>query len=146
MEYRKAAPLDISALIMLLVSAHQETELEVSPINSEKAISTISDVIHRGVSFVAVTDNNTIAGSIGGGTISDWWSTKPVLSDYWFYVPKEHRNSDIAMQLVKRFIEAGKEAKVSIQLGHILSGDVDRKDHLFERLGFIKAGSTFLEK
>ena len=38
-----------------------------------------------------------------------------------------------------------KVAKLKIRLGHIFSGDLERKDKLFTRMGFIKAGSVFVE-
>jgi len=146
MEIRKAGALDISPLIFFLLNMHKETEIKVAPIDSEKVVSEISNVIHRGVAFVAVTDDNNLAGSIGGGTGFDWWSTQPFLADNWFYVAPEHRKSSIAIRLVKKFIETGKEANVPVRLGHIFSGDVDRKDKFYEHLGFIKAGTVFVEK
>ena len=146
MEIRKAGALDISPLIFFLLNMHKETEIKVAPIDSEKVVSEISNVIHRGVAFVAVTDDNNLAGSIGGGTGFDWWSTQPCLADNWFYVAPEHRKSSIAIRLVKKFIETGKEANVPVRLGHIFSGDLDRKDKFYEHLGFIKAGTVFVEK
>ena len=146
MEIRKAGALDISPLIFFLLNMHKETEIKVAPIDSEKVVSEISNVIHRGVAFVAVTDDNNLAGSIGGGTGFDWWSTQPFLADNWLYVAPEHRKSSIAIRLVKKFIETGKEANVPVRLGHIFSGDLDRKDKFYEHLGFIKAGTVFVEK
>jgi len=146
MEIRKAGALDISPLIFFLLNMHKETEIKVAPIDSEKVVSEISNVIHRGVAFVAVTEDNNLAGSIGGGTGFDWWSTQPFLADNWFYVAPEHRKSSIAIRLVKKFIETGKEANVPVRLGHIFSGDLDRKDKFYEHLGFIKAGTVFVEK
>jgi hypothetical protein len=37
------------------------------------------------------------------------------------------------------------DAKLPVRLGHVFSGDLDRKDKFFERLGMIKAGSVFVE-
>jgi len=34
---------------------------------------------------------------------------------------------------------------MKIRLGHLFSGDIDRKDKFFKRLGFAKAGSIFVE-
>ena len=50
------------------------------------------------------------------------------------------------MLLVKNFIKLAKEAKLTVRLGHVFSGDVERKDKFFERLGLIKAGSVYVEK
>ena len=48
--------------------------------------------------------------------------------------------------LAKNFINHAKSVKLSIRLGHVFSGDIERKDKFFERLGFVKAGSLFVEK
>ena len=34
---------------------------------------------------------------------------------------------------------------MKIRLGHIFSGDVNRKDKFYERLGLVKAGSIYVE-
>ena len=52
---------------------------------------------------------------------------------------------NIAKNLITDFIKIGKEAKLKIRLGHIFSGDLERKDKFYERLGLVKAGSTYVE-
>ena len=89
---------------------------------------------------------NEITGSIGGITTSDWWSSEPLLSDVWFYVSPLHRKSRSALILIKTFIKIAKDAKLKIRLGHIYSGDIERKDKFYEKLGLVKAGSTYVEK
>ena len=48
--------------------------------------------------------------------------------------------------LVKNFVNFAKSVKMSVRLGHVFSGDIERKDKFFERLGFKKAGSVYVEK
>ena len=141
---RKASVLDISAITYMLNTMHKETELYVSTINTFKMVNKINEIIHTGIVLVAIQDNKLV-GSIGGTTSSDWWSEEKHLSDLWFYVYKDARKSDIAKNLITDFIKIGKEAKLKIRLGHIFSGDVDRKDKFYERLGLVKAGSTYVE-
>ena len=141
---RKASVLDISAIIYMLNTMHKETEINVSTINSFKLVNKVNEIIHTGIVLVAIQDNKLV-GSIGGTTSSDWWSEEKHLSDLWFYVYKDARKSDIAKNLITDFIKIGKEAKLKIRLGHIFSGDVDRKDKFYERLGLVKAGSTYVE-
>jgi GNAT superfamily N-acetyltransferase len=141
---RKASVLDISAITYMLNTMHKETELNVSTINTFKLVNKINEIIHTGIVLVAIQDNKLV-GSIGGTTSSDWWSEEKHLSDLWFYVYKDARKSGIAKNLITDFIKIGKEAKVKIRLGHIFSGDVDRKDKFYERLGLVKAGSTYVE-
>ena len=96
--------------------------------------------------LVAVEDGR-IVGTIGGRQGLDWWSDEKYFGDLWFYVLKEARSSRTAISLVKRFVKEIKNLSpdIKIRLGHVFSGDCDRKDKFFERLGFKKAGSVFME-
>jgi len=141
---RKANALDISAITYMLSVMHKETELYVPTINSYKLVDKVNNIIHNGMVLVA-TEGNQLQGSIGGTISTDWWSDEQYLSDLWFYVYKDHRKSNIAKNLIADFIKIGKEAKMKIRLGHIFSGDLDRKDKFYERLGLVKAGSTYVE-
>ena len=104
----------------------------------------ICAAIGKGVVYIA-TEKNKLLGSIGGMSTSDWWSTDEYLADLWFYVFPEHRKSSIAIKLVKNFINYGKEVKLKIKLGNVYSGDIKRKDDFFNSLGFVKAGSLYME-
>ena len=141
---RKANALDISAITYMLSVMHKETELYVPTINSHKLVNKVNDIIHSGIVLVA-TEQNQLLGSIGGTIGTDWWSDEQYLSDLWFYVYKDHRKSNIAKNMIVDFIKIGKEANMKIRLGHIFSGDLDRKDKFYERLGLVKAGSTYVE-
>ena len=118
--------------------------MSVAPINPEKLIGAINTAIHRGVVLLAEVKNK-IVGSIGGMAGSDWWSDEMHLSDMWFYVLPDSRNSSVAIKLVKSFIKIGNEANMKIKLGHVYSGDFERKDKFFGRLGLVKAGSLYTE-
>ena len=141
---RLATVEDLSDLYMMLQVMHSETIDGTSPIDSEKLTSAINNALHRGVVVVAEIDNK-IVGSIGGMETSDWWSDKLYLADLWFFVYKEHRKSRAALRLVRSFLEIGRDAKMSVKLGHIYSGDIDRKDNFYERLGMAKVGSLYME-
>ena len=141
---RKATVLDISSLIFMLSKMHEETELNVPTINSNKLVSKINDILHNGIILVEV-ENNKILGSIGGMVCTAWWSDEKYLADCWFYVFPEARKSNIAKSLANDFLTIAKQAKMKARLGHIFSGDVDRKDNFFKSLGLVKAGSVFME-
>jgi|TARA_X000001382_G_scaffold91357_2_gene65900 L-amino acid N-acyltransferase YncA len=141
---RKATVLDISALVLMLDTMHKETEIEVPKINTVKLVDKINQLIHTGLVLVSVKDNK-IQGSIAGLMSQDWWSEEKYIADAWFYVFKDQRKSDVAKNLLQDYIKMSKDAKVKIRLGHIFSGDLERKDNLFKRLGFVKAGSIFVE-
>tara|TARA_R100000655_G_scaffold103942_1_gene150711 strand:+ start:207 stop:644 length:438 start_codon:yes stop_codon:yes gene_type:complete len=144
MRIRKAEQTDVSELYNMLTDMHSQTVMPVSPMKKDKVMNMIILAITRGVVYVA-TEKNKILGSIGGMSTSDWWSTDEYLGDLWFYVFPEHRKSNIAIKLVKTFINYGKEVKLKIKLGSVYSGDLRRKDNFFNRLGFVKAGSLYLE-
>jgi|TARA_R110002110_G_scaffold156032_1_gene350827 GNAT superfamily N-acetyltransferase len=144
MELRRATPFDVSKVFNLLKQMHSETEIRVSPINTKKLLDTINSAIHDGVVLLAEIKGKVV-GSIGGMLGSDWWSSEEYLGDYWFYVRPESRNSKIAIKLVKAFIKIGNEASVIVKLGHVYSGDIERKDSFFKRLGLVKAGSLYTE-
>ena len=141
---RRATVIDISALVIMLNQMHKETEIEVPKINTLKLINKINDLVHNGLVFVSIKDNK-IQGSIAGQICQDWWSDEKYVGDVWFYVFKEQRNSDVAKKLLQTYIKTAKDVKLKIRLGHIFSGDLQRKDKFFERLGFVKAGSIFVE-
>jgi GNAT superfamily N-acetyltransferase len=141
---RLATVEDLSELYMMLQVMHSETIDGTSPIDSEKLTSAINNALHRGVVVVAEIDNK-IVGSIGGMETSDWWSSEIYLADLFFFVYNENRQSKIAVKLIKSFMEIGKKANMKMKLGHVYSGDGDRKDKFYERLGFVKAGSLYTE-
>ena len=141
---RRATILDISALALMLNTMHKETDIEVPKINTNKLITKINELIHNGLVFVSIKDDK-IQGSIGGLISQDWWSEEKYIADAWFYVFKDQRKSDVAKNLLQSYIKSAKDAKLKIRLGHIFSGDLDRKDNFFKRLGFVKAGSIFVE-
>ena len=141
---RLATVEDISEIYMMLNVMHSETIEGTSPIDSEKLTSAINNALHKGV--VIVFDvNGKIAGSIAGVETSDWWSSEKYLADMWFFVYKEHRRSNIAAKLIKSFMRVAKEAQFKIKLGHVYSGDGERKDKFYERLGLSKVGSLYTE-
>ena len=141
---RRANVLDISALIFMLNEMHKQTEVEVPKINTHKLIERVNELLHQGVVLVAL-EGNKIVGSIGGKVTTDWWADEKYLSDLWFYVYPEHRKSTYAKNLCIDFIKIAKDAKLKTRLGHIFSGDLDRKDKFFSKLGMKKVGSTYME-
>mgnify|MGYP003632450564 FL=1 len=144
MQVRRAVANDISALYAMLKEMHSNTKLDIAPIDDYKLLNKINELIHKGLVLVSYKENE-ITGSIAGITTSDWWSIDPLLSDVWFYVSPLHRKSRSALILIKAFIKIAKDAKLKIRLGHIYSGDIERKDKFYEKLGLVKAGSTYVE-
>ena len=141
---RRATLLDVSAIIFLLQMMHKETEIETPKINTAKMLDRINMLLHKGVVLVAEKDK-LIVGTIAGQVSQDWWTDEQHLADAWYYVAKDYRKSIIGKKLLQDFIKIAKEAKVKLRLGHIFSGDIKRKDKFYERMGFVKAGSVYME-
>ena len=144
MKIRRATEKDIKSIFEMLVIMHKQTEIKLSPINAEKLFNTINVTLEKGIVLVAEVKNK-IVGSIAGVISSDWWSEQECLRDLWFYVSPENRKSRVAIKLVKSFIKIGNSAKLKIKLGHVFSGDIERKDKFFQHLGLTKAGSLYVE-
>jgi GNAT superfamily N-acetyltransferase len=143
MQVRQATVLDSSFILSMLVKMHEESEFKLGPIDPKKFSQSVLSVINDGICFVAIDDDKFL-GSIGGVYSSEWWTNETILGDIWFYVHKEHRNTTAAIELMKKFIEAGDG--MNIKLGHVYNGDLDRKDKFYERLGLVKAGSTYIKE
>ena len=141
---RRATLLDVSAIIFLLQMMHKETEIETPKINTAKMLDRINMLLHKGVVLVAEKDK-LIVGTIAGQVSQDWWTDEQHLADTWYYVRKDYRKSLIAKKLLQDFIKIAKEAKLKLRVGHIFSGDIKRKDKFYERMGFVKAGSVYME-
>ena len=141
MQVHNATLLDISSILDLLSDMHQEAELD--NVNWIKVTHIVTDCIANGLVFLAVTDEGDLAGSIGGAVSTEWNADTPLLGDYWFFVRPEHRASPAAFKLVKAWKEVAKKNDLEIKMGHVLGSDMDRKDQMFEKLGFEKLGSMY---
>jgi len=140
-QVHNATLLDISSMLDLLASMHQEAELE--DVNWIKVAHIVTDCIAHGLVLIAVTDEGDLAGSIGGAVSTEWYADTPLLGDYWFYVRPEHRSTPAAFKLVKEWKEIANKGDLEIKMGHVLGEDIERKDKMFEKLGFEKLGSMY---
>ena len=141
---RLATVEDISEIYMMLMVMHSGTVDGTSPVDSEKLTAAINTTLHKGIVIVFDVDGK-IAGSIAGLEGSDWWSSKKYLFDMWFFVYKKHKKSNIAVKLIKSFMQVAKKSEFKVKLGHVYSGDGERKDNFYERLGLCKVGSMYTE-
>ena len=143
MKIKRASPVDISSLYVMLYQMHDETAIKPAPIVSEILINKITEAIYKGVVFITHNEKE-ITGSVGGMTGSDWWSDKPFLGELWFYVKPDYRKSSAAFMLMKEFLKISDENKIPVRMGHIYSGDMDRKDNFYEHFKLKKAGSMYV--
>ena len=146
MNIRRANLDDAFIILLLLKEMHEGTVISIPNIKLECLARKVDNVIKNGIVFVTYNNEGFITGSIGGIYANDWWSDEKHLSDLWFFVSKNYRKSRAGLMLVKNFINYSKSVNIPVRLGHVFSGDIERKDKFFERLGFVKAGSLFVEK
>lgn len=144
MSLRIATPSDATELIDMIVTMHTEAKFPIPPLDMDKVSGAISKAIQTGIVLVATKDKKII-GSIGGIVAEDWFSKNKVLGDLWFYVNKEERSSNTAVFLIKHFISAAKKAKLTVRLGHVYFGDLERKDKFYKKLGLTLIGQTYSE-
>ena len=146
MNIRRANLDDAFIILLLLKEMHEGTVISIPNIKLECLARKVDNVIKNGIVFVTYNNEGFITGSIGGIYANDWWSDEKHLSDLLFFVSKNYRKSRSALMLVKNFVNFAKSVRMSVRLGHVFSGDIERKDKFFERLGFKKAGSVYVEK
>ena len=118
--------------------------VDIPKINTGKLVHKINELLHTGIILVAV-DGEKVIGSISGQKNKDWWSDEDYIGDLWYYVMKDYRKSDVAKKLLNHFVKIVKEVKLQLRLGHVFSGDVVRKDKFYERQGFSRVGSIYIE-
>ena len=140
MKIRHATLLDTSSLLVMLNTMHQEPEHELDQVDWVKVTHTVVECIGKNFVLIAETDEAQFAGSIGGAISTEWYSSTPLLGDYWYYVLPEHRASPAAFQLMKQY---EKLTELNVKVGHVMGEDIDRKDNMFEKLGFFKSGSLY---
>ena len=141
---RLATVQDLSELYVMFQVMHSEAIDGTSSIDSEKLTATLNATLHRGVVVVYEVDG-FIVGAIGGMETSDWWSSDIYIADLFFFVYEEHRKSKIAVTLIKSFLKIARDANIKAKLGHVYTGDGERKDNFYERLGLSKVGSLYME-
>jgi RimJ/RimL family protein N-acetyltransferase len=142
MQIRTATLVDLSSIFCLLSQMHEEPEIEVDEMDWFKVSHIATECIKKNLILVAETKEDGIIGSIGGETMTEWYSTTPVLADYWFYVLPEHRKTAAAFKLMKAFKDIADENNIQMKVGYTLGND-PRKDKLYEKLGFEKLGTLF---
>ena len=84
-----------------------------------------------------------IVGTIGGNMTRWWWSESKMLINTFFFVKEDHRTYDNAKKLIVGFNKIAEKNLVPLILGTSDSKDMERKDMLFEKLGFRKIGGQY---
>lgn len=139
---RRAGLQDSSAILDLLLVFHEEHKLGpvTFGLDLDKVKRYILDHLVNGFVFV----DDKIRASLALRLDAPWWSSQRMLSDGWFYVHREYRNSTLAKDLMKTARKFGAGMNLPVVVGVFNSEDVDRKDVFFKRNGFSPLGGWYL--
>ena len=138
----KAKDSNIAELINLLILMPDEANTIYPPYNKQIGARYLKGLIDQGLVLLLIHDKKII-GTIGGSITRWWWSESKMLINTFFFVKEEHRTFDNASKLIKEFNNIAEKNLVPLILATSDAKDMERKDMLFERLGFRKLGSQY---
>ena len=138
----KAKDSNIAELINLLVLMPDEANTIYPPYNKQVGARYLKGLISQELVLLLFKDQK-IVGTIGGNMTRWWWSESKMLINTFFFVKEDHRTFDNASKLIKQFNNIAEKNLVPLILATSDAKDMERKDMLFERLGFKKLGSQY---
>jgi len=138
----KAKDTNIAELINLLILMPDEANTIYPPYNKQIGARYLKGLIDQDLVLLLVKDKKII-GTIGGNITRWWWSESKMLINTFFFVKKEHRTFENAKKLIMGFNQIAEKNLVPMILATSDAKDMERKDMLFEKLGFRKLGSQY---
>jgi len=138
----KANQNHIPELINLLILMPDEANTIYPPYNKQLGARYLKGLIDQGLVLLLIHDKKII-GTIGGSITRWWWSESKMLINTFFFVKEDHRTFDNASKLIKQFNNIAEKNLVPLILATSDAKDMERKDMLFEKLGFKKLGSQY---
>lgn len=143
MNIRKATADDAPLLLGMLREYASELPDFMPAMDGETALSEIMENI--AMTAIAFRGDEP-AGFITLMRSPVWWSRQEVLSDRAIFVRKDHRASTIGRELISIAKRSAKKAGLPLVLTVSSGVAVDRKDRLYQRLGGIPLGGSYLFK
>ena len=138
----KAKDSNIAELINILVLMPDEANTIYPPYNKQLMARYLKGLIANELVLILFHDQK-IVGTIGGNMTRWWWSESKMLINTFFFVKEDHRTYDNAKKLIVGFNKIAEKNLVPLILGTSDSKDMERKDMLFEKLGFRKIGGQY---
>ena len=138
----KAKDNNIAELINVLVLMPDEENTIYPPYNKQIGARYLKGLIAKELVLVLFHDQKII-GTIGGNITRWWWSERKMLINTIFFVKEEHRTFENARKLIMGFNQIAEKNLVPMILATSDAKDMERKDMLFEKLGFRKLGSQY---
>ena len=138
----KAKDNNIAELINVLVLMPDEANTIYPPYNKQIGARYLKGLIAKELVLVLFHDQKII-GTIGGNITRWWWSESKMLINTFFFVKEEHRTFENARKLIMGFNQIAEKNLVPMILATSDAKDMERKDMLFNKLGFRKLGGQY---
>tara|TARA_R110002153_G_scaffold146018_1_gene297361 strand:+ start:311 stop:766 length:456 start_codon:yes stop_codon:yes gene_type:complete len=138
----KAKDSNIPELIKLLCLMPDEADTIYPPYNKNIMAKYLKNVITQELCLILIKDTK-IVGTIGGVLSRFWWSENKILINSFLFILQEHRNYVNAKKLITSFNKIGEKHLVPVIMGTSDAKDMERKDMLFNKLGFRKLGGQY---
>lgn len=132
----------ISELINLLCLMPDEANTIYPPYNKNIMARYLKTIVDQNLVLILIK-NTKIIGAIGGSLTRWWWSDSKMLVNSFLYILEEHRTYDNAKELLNGFNKIATKNLVPVIMGTSDAKDMERKDMLFQKLGFRKIGGQY---
>ena len=138
----KAKDSNIPELIKLLCLMPDEANTIYPAYNKNIMAKYLKNVINQKLCLLLIKDTK-IVGATGGVLSRFWWSESKILINSFLFILEEHRNFTNAKELILGFNQLGEQHLVPVIMGTSDAKDMERKDMLFDKLGFRKIGGQY---
>lgn len=133
---------EIDRILPIIYSDAKAVGIDESRIDKLKLKHTLIGCIENAVILVSERDD-VITGIMAMILTQSYWCDDYRLQNLIYYVLPEHRNSTDGIELLKEAKSIADKAGVGMDFYVESYEDNDRKDRVFQRLGFRKIGSSF---
>jgi GNAT superfamily N-acetyltransferase len=137
---------DMTRLLELLVGnfapEHSMGKLSAKNFNLNKSYAWMVQNVEYGAWAVEDSEGKFV-GSIGLHTASPWYSDEQYISDGWFYVLPEHRNTGVGKVLLDHAKEFAKNFNLPLIVGVFNSEGTEIKFDIMQRMGMKVVGGLF---
>ncbi len=143
---RNATLIDIPRMVELAERFHAESALAHLPFNRDKLARVMAGLIdyRKGLAIVAVRNGEVIGGFLGVAE-EHFFSDAAFSFDLCTFIAPEHRGGFAAVALLRAYVRWAKARGVAEINAGVASGiDHDTAIAVFERVGFVRTGVTFV--
>ena len=138
---RKAGEADVPAVADFLVDRfHAEYADRLPPVNERRVLAQVHHYVTQGVVFL--WEHDGVRGTISGVPRTYWFSDAEYIDEGWFYVAPEYRGLP-AIRLLRALAGYADETGLPVWASTTMGDDVERKDRLFARYGFVRVGGVY---